>query len=140
VGVARDDVVLSERVEVTTRSHGGVLPRLVQEALAEASLGWEAIDGLAVSIGPGSFTGLRIGLSLAKGIAYAGRLPIAPVSTLEALAWAADASAGDTVWAVLDARMKEVYAASFTRTASGLVRRLGSEHVFVFEETGAILP
>jgi tRNA threonylcarbamoyl adenosine modification protein YeaZ len=77
-----------------------------------------------VSIGPGSFTGLRIGLSLVKGIAYAGALPVAAVSTLEALAWAADAPPGAVVWSVLDARMREVYAASFVRrpTASSGAR------------------
>jgi tRNA threonylcarbamoyladenosine biosynthesis protein TsaB len=107
---------------VTTRSHGGVLAALVEEARAQASLAWEEIDGLAVSIGPGSFTGLRIGLSLAKGLAFAGGTPIAPVPTLEALAWAAEASPGETVWAVLDARMREVYAAGFARTPTGLER------------------
>jgi tRNA threonylcarbamoyladenosine biosynthesis protein TsaB len=80
-----------------------------------------------VSIGPGSFTGLRIGLSLVKGIAYAGALPVAAVSTLEALAWAADAPPGAVVWSVLDARMREVYAASFVRTPDGLVRRTPDE-------------
>jgi tRNA threonylcarbamoyladenosine biosynthesis protein TsaB len=125
--VARDDRVVAEVVEPSAQSHGGVLPRLVQTALARAGVGWEALDGLAVSIGPGSFTGLRIGLALAKGIAFAGALPIAAVSTLEALAWAAEPAPGDLVWAVLDARMREVYAASFERTAAGLVRRTPDE-------------
>jgi tRNA threonylcarbamoyladenosine biosynthesis protein TsaB len=114
-------------VEHTTRSHGGVLPGLVRAALDRADVGWDALDGLAVSIGPGSFTGLRIGVSLAKGIAYAGGLPIAAVPTLQALAWAAEPAAGDTVWAVLDARMREVYAASFESTSSGLQRRTADE-------------
>ena len=103
------------------------MPRLVQSALAQAGVSWEAIDGLAVSIGPGSFTGLRIGLSLAKGIAFAGGTPLAAVPTLEALAWAAEPAPGETVWAVLDARMREVYAASFERTTTGLVRRTADE-------------
>jgi len=107
---------------VTTRSHGGVLATLIQATLAQASLDWKQVDGIAVSIGPGSFTGLRIGLSLAKGLAFAGGTPIAAVSTLEALAWAAAPSPGETVWAVLDARMREVYAAAFARTAAGLER------------------
>jgi tRNA threonylcarbamoyladenosine biosynthesis protein TsaB len=62
-----------------------------------------------------------------KGIAYAGALPVAAVSTLEALAWAADAPPGAVVWSVLDARMREVYAASFVRTPDGLVRRTPDE-------------
>lgn len=119
--------MLAEVVAPATQSHGGVLPQLVQDALARAGVGWEGVDGLAVSIGPGSFTGLRIGLSFAKGIAFAGGTPIAAVPTLEALAWAADASPGAIVWAVLDARMREVYAASFERTDAGLVRRTPDE-------------
>jgi tRNA threonylcarbamoyladenosine biosynthesis protein TsaB len=125
--VARDDVVVAELVEAPTPSHGGVLPGLVVRALEVAGVSWDDVGGLAVSIGPGSFTGLRIGLSLAKGIAYAGGLPVAAVPTLEALAWAAEPSPGDVVWAVLDARMREVYAASFERTATGLVRRTPDE-------------
>jgi tRNA threonylcarbamoyladenosine biosynthesis protein TsaB len=120
--VARDDEVLAEVVTPNTQSHGRILPALIAQALERAAVGWDDVDGLAVSIGPGSFTGLRIGLSLAKGIAYAGNLPIAAVSTLEALAWAADPKPGDHVWSVLDARMREVYAASFERTATNLVR------------------
>jgi len=125
--VARDDVVLSEVVETATRSHGGVVPSLVRAALEGAGVGWDEVEGLAVSIGPGSFTGLRIGLALAKGIAYAGGLPLVPIPTLEALAWAAEGAPGEVVWAVLDARMREVYAASFTRTAAGLERRTPDE-------------
>jgi tRNA threonylcarbamoyladenosine biosynthesis protein TsaB len=125
--VARDDVVVAEVVEPTTRSHGGGLPRLVGAALAEAGVAWDDVGGLAVSIGPGSFTGLRIALSLAKGIAFAGGLPLAAVPTLEALAWAAEPSPGDVVWAVLDARMREVYAAAFERTPRGLARRSPDE-------------
>jgi tRNA threonylcarbamoyladenosine biosynthesis protein TsaB len=125
--VARDDAIVAELVEPSTQSHGGVLPRLIQAALEQARVGWDAVDGLAVSIGPGSFTGLRIGLGLAKGIAFAGGTPIAAVPTLEALAWAAEPEPGDVVWAVLDARMREVYAASFERTPTGLVRRTPDE-------------
>jgi tRNA threonylcarbamoyladenosine biosynthesis protein TsaB len=125
--VARDGTVVAEVVEPATQAHGGILPRLVAAALAQAGVGWDAVDGLAVSIGPGSFTGLRIGLSLVKGIAYAGGTPVAAVPTLEALAWAADPAPGDVVWAALDARMHEVYAASFERTADGLARRTPDE-------------
>ena len=82
MGVVRDGAVVAEVAEAEGPSHGARLPRLVQAALERAGVGWDGVGGLAVSIGPGSFTGLRIGLSLAKGIAYAGRLPIAAVPTL----------------------------------------------------------
>jgi tRNA threonylcarbamoyladenosine biosynthesis protein TsaB len=125
--VARDDDVVAEVVTANTQAHGRILPALIEQALERARATWDDVEGLAISIGPGSFTGLRIGLSLAKGIAYAGHLPIAAVSTLEALAWAANPSPGDTVWSILDARMREVYAASFEQTTTSLVRRTPDE-------------
>jgi len=99
VGVARDGAVLAEAVHRGARSHADTLPTLVERALTEAGSTIEDLDALAVSIGPGSFTGLRVGLALAKGIAFAGRLPLVPVPTLEALAWVAEATSGETVCA-----------------------------------------
>jgi tRNA threonylcarbamoyladenosine biosynthesis protein TsaB len=117
--VVRDGEVLGEAVYREERSHTRSLTQLVERVLADAGLTITAVDALAVSIGPGSFTGLRVGLSLAKGIAFAGGLPIAAVPTLEALAWSAEAEPGETICAALDARKREVYAALFTMTASG---------------------
>jgi tRNA threonylcarbamoyladenosine biosynthesis protein TsaB len=118
VGVARDGVVLAE-VEHETRSHVTSLPPLVERVLGGAALAIEDVQAVAVSIGPGSFTGLRIGLGLAKGLAFAGGVPVVGVSTLEALAWVAEAAPGETVCAALDARKHEVYAAFFAATAAG---------------------
>jgi tRNA threonylcarbamoyladenosine biosynthesis protein TsaB len=114
---------LAEAVRPESRSHGASLPLLVAEVLAAAGTSIDAVDGIAVSIGPGSFTGLRIGLGWAKGVALAGRLPLVGVPTLEALAHVADASPGEPVCAALDARKGEVYAALFTAVDGG-VRRL----------------
>jgi tRNA threonylcarbamoyladenosine biosynthesis protein TsaB len=87
--------------------------------LRDAGVGVADVEVVAVSIGPGSFTGLRIGLALAKGIAFAGGLPVVGVPTLEALAWVADAEPGQTICAALDARKREVYAATFAATPDG---------------------
>jgi tRNA threonylcarbamoyladenosine biosynthesis protein TsaB len=111
--------VIAERAERESRSHTVSLPRLVERTLADAQLRIDDVEGLAVSIGPGSFTGLRIGLAFVKGLAYAGRVPIAAVPTLEALAWVADAPAGARICAALDARKQEVYAALFASTPDG---------------------
>ena len=111
--------MLAECAERESRSYTVSLPRLVKTTLADARLRIGDVDALAVSIGPGSFTGLRIGLAFAKGLAYAGRLPLAAVSTLEALAWVADAGPDDRICAALDARKQEVYAAFFTATPDG---------------------
>lgn len=112
--MTRDGVVLAEGVHRESRSHTASLSRLVERVLAEAGVPIDAIDAVAVSIGPGSFTGLRIGLGLAKGIVFAGGLGLAAVPTLEALARVAEAAPGQTVCAALDARKHEVYAALFT--------------------------
>jgi tRNA threonylcarbamoyladenosine biosynthesis protein TsaB len=120
--VVRDGTVLAEGVHRESRSHVATLPRLVEQVLGDAGVRLEEIEALAVSIGPGSFTGLRIGLGLVQGIAFAGGLPCVAVPTLEALAWAADAAPGEVVCAALDARKHEVYAAQFARTTAGLAR------------------
>ena len=120
--MARDGTVLAEDAEPASRSHVASLPALVERVLARASLAIGDVEGLAISIGPGSFTGLRIGLGLAKGIAFAGGLPLAAVPTLEALAEVAGARPGQTVCAALDARKQEVYAALFRAGATGLER------------------
>ena len=71
------------------------------------------IDAFAVAVGPGSFTGIRVGLSTIKSFAYASRKPIAPVSTLEALAFKLRFPQGRLICPVLDAKKKEIYAALF---------------------------
>ena len=122
VGVVRDGVVLAEATHRESRSHTASLPGLVERVLAAAGATVDDVEAVAVSIGPGSFTGLRVGLALAKGLAFAGRIPCVPVATLEALAWAAAAPADASVWAAIDARKREVYAACFRATAGGLER------------------
>ena len=116
--------MLAEATHREAHSHADTLPTLVERVLTDAGCTIEQLDGLAVSIGPGSFTGLRIGLAFAKGVAFAGRLPLVPVPTLEALAWVADAAPGETVCAALDARKREVYAAFFRIEPGGRPARL----------------
>jgi tRNA threonylcarbamoyladenosine biosynthesis protein TsaB len=88
-------------------AHAGRLLGAVEEALAEAGVEWDAVTRLAVGVGPGSFTGLRIGIATARGLAQARGLEIVGVSTLEALARGASA---EVVLAVLDARRGEAFA------------------------------
>lgn len=102
--------------------HAEKLLTLVQQALAQAGCKPEALDGIAVSIGPGSFTGLRIGLSVAKGLVYALGIRLIAVPTLLALAHRVPLEAqrdnGEAILAVLDARRDEVYAQVFRHESS----------------------
>lgn len=132
VALVRDGVVLAERAERTTSNHAGTLPRLVDETLRLAGTKLEGDDALAVTIGPGSFTGLRIALGFAKGIAYAGGHRLLGVPTLDALALVAPPTS-ERVCAVLDARKREVYAGVYEWSGERLVR-LG-EPVAIAAET-----
>jgi tRNA threonylcarbamoyladenosine biosynthesis protein TsaB len=111
----------AERGERTTASHAATLPRLVEQVLADAGERPVRGDAVAVAIGPGSFTGLRIGLSFAKGLAFATGLGIVGVPTLDALALAAPPWTG-VLCAGLDARKQEIYATLYIRENGGIVR------------------
>lgn len=118
VAVVSDDAVIEQHQPMAS-SHARTLLPLIDEVLAAGSASLDVIDLLAVSIGPGSFTGLRIGLSIAKGLALAAAKPIVGVPTLRAYAAAVGERPG-TVWPLLDARKGEVYAAGYRWRAGEL--------------------
>ncbi len=90
-------------------SHGERLHTYIQEVLEAAKYTWDQIDAIAISEGPGSYTGLRIGVSAAKGFCYAKNLPLIAIPTLESLARQVNIDAGFIV-PMLDARRMEAYA------------------------------
>jgi tRNA threonylcarbamoyladenosine biosynthesis protein TsaB len=102
--------------------HSQRLLALVAQLLEEAGLGWDGIDRLAVGVGPGTFTGLRIGIAVAQGLALARSLPLVGVSSLRSLALGAQpaalAAGAEQVCAVLDARRREVFAARWPAGAA----------------------
>lgn len=112
VAVCRDGAPLAEIIVQAGRRHAERLMALTSMALEEAGLGLHEVDALAVSIGPGSFTGLRIGVSAWKGLAFGARKPLIAVPTLDAMARLANVADG-WVCPLTDARMKEVYAAVY---------------------------
>ena len=120
-----DDVSgLIAEVKLNVKStHSERLMPEIAHALEKASLLPDDIDAYAVSIGPGSFTGLRIGLSTVKGFSYATGKPIVAVPTLEALSWNF-AYCRYPVCTLLDARKKEVYAAVFEWEGEGFRRMI----------------
>lgn len=102
------------------RSHSETLLPLIGELLAKAGIRLAELDGIAFGAGPGAFTGLRVACGIAQGLAVAHDLPVLPVNSLAAMAWAATTRPGERVLTLLDARMGEVYWGRFERLAEGL--------------------
>lgn len=111
------DGQVSEIYEVCPRNHTKKILPMVDQLLGQANLKIEDLDSLAVTRGPGSFTGVRLGICVAQGLAYAANLPIVPISTLEVVAGQALLISDEFQSAVvaLDARMNEIYFAAYTR-------------------------
>ena len=114
---ASDGTVETARDDPEPGRRPGHTPRLMQliQQLLESAGGWPAVDSIAVGTGPGTFTGLRIGIATALALGRARELPVTGVSTLASLALGADGVAGpfDVILAVLDARRHEVFAAGW---------------------------
>ncbi|RYJ17986.1 tRNA (adenosine(37)-N6)-threonylcarbamoyltransferase complex dimerization subunit type 1 TsaB [Rahnella variigena] len=107
--------------ELCAREHTQRILPMVQQILAEAGLSLTQLDALAFGRGPGSFTGVRIGIGMAQGLSLGAQLPLLPVSTLQTMAQGAYRLTGaDNVLAAIDARMGEVYWGEFSRNAQGV--------------------
>ena len=108
-----------ERFEIAPRRHAELALPWAGQLLAEAGVARSQLDAIAVGRGPGAFTGVRLAIAIAQGIALALDRPLLPVSTLAALAMRAPGE-GDVLSAI-DARMGEIYAATFRREGEGVV-------------------
>jgi tRNA threonylcarbamoyladenosine biosynthesis protein TsaB len=123
VALLTADGVLEKFAEVG-RAHAEQVLCMVDAVLAETETSLAMLDGIATSIGPGAFTGVRISVAVAQGLAFGAGLPVAPVGTLEALALQAMHDGTDHALACLDARMGEVYWACFAAdTTRAVVER-----------------
>jgi tRNA threonylcarbamoyladenosine biosynthesis protein TsaB len=112
------DGTVVERFELAPRRHAEVSLPWAQQLLDEAGIARSQLDGIAVGRGPGAFTGVRLAIALAQGIAMALDKPVVAVSTLAALAMQ---SAGERTLAAIDARMGEIYIGAFKRHGDDLV-------------------
>jgi tRNA threonylcarbamoyladenosine biosynthesis protein TsaB len=120
---------LIARSEIAPRRHTELVLPMADALLAEAGIGRLALDVIAVGRGPGAFTGVRLGVSLAQGMALALDLPVITISSLAALALEAPEEDGTAILAVIDARMGEIYAACYRRDCSGGLIALDEERI-----------
>lgn len=125
--------ILSQKINPNPESRANPALALVDAVLSDAAVELKALDGFAITTGPGSFTGLRVGISLIKGFVLSLEKPFIGISTLEALAATVSPDAPGIICPVLDARKKEIYTALFQYQAGHLVR-LTEDAVYSPEE------
>jgi len=114
------DGEVTERFELAPRQHTQLILPMVDRLLADAELKLTDLDGLAFSRGPGAFTGVRIATGVIQGLAFAADLPVAPVSTLAAMAHSQYQAAGQqNILSAIDARMGEIYWAGYQFSDAG---------------------
>lgn len=119
--ILSDGKIISESYLNVGLTHSQTLMRLVDSCLKNAGVTLDKMDIFAVSSGPGSFTGIRIGISVVKGLCFSSEKPVFGVSTLEAMAWGA-AVEDAVICPVMDARCMQVYNALFEYNNGALVR------------------
>ena len=137
VAVVRDGETLAD-IRGDNAARGTDLLVLIDRVCARAAIAPAQLDAVAIGAGPGSFTGLRIGMATAKGIAFAVGCPLWAVSSLAALAYD-ELDAENTVVAVLDARKSEVYVGTYRRDLDRVVT-IGEERVIAPELVAAFAP
>lgn len=133
--VLSDGELLASAWQATGLTHSRTLLPMVEDMLNNSELSVQEIDAVAVAAGPGSFTGLRIGMAAVKGLAWASDKPCVPVSTLEAMAWPLAHLEGVIVCA-MDARRQQIYHAVFL-AEGGELTRLREDRAVSLEEAAA---
>ena len=134
VALLQDGALLGEYMQNSGQTHSRTIMQMAQDLLRNCDLKAEHVDAVACAAGPGSFTGVRIGLAAAKGFAWGREIPLIGVSTLEAMARAVAAADG-VYCAAMDARRNQVYTAVF-RMENGAFSRLVDDSAISVEELG----
>ena len=128
VALLANDALISRTAE-SGKSNALKILQMAEEVMAEAQISLSMLDAIAASIGPGAFTGVRISVAVAQGLAFGADLKVVPVTTLEALAAQVIEAPGDRSLACLDARMGEVYWGCFAWDAGCGVLQSGALRV-----------
>ena len=132
VALCEDGQLLAQTFQNSGLTHSRTLMPMARDLLASSGHSLDEVDVIAVAAGPGSFTGLRIGIATAKGLAWAGDKPCAQCSTLESMAWQL-AHMDAVIVAVMDARRQQVYNALF-RGVDGELERLCEDRAVSLEQ------
>lgn len=103
------------------KDHAAWLHPAIQKIIGDEGMALGDLDAVAVSMGPGSYTGLRIGLATAKGLCFALQIPLVPVNTLEMMAYATREQDGDLMCPLIDARRMEVFTAVYDKKMAQLI-------------------
>ena len=137
VALMRDGALIAQYFQNSGLTHSRTLMSMAEDILKNTDNTLSDIGLIAVARGPGSFTGIRIGVAAAKGLAWAGEIPVAGVSTLDAMAWHG-ISAGEsvTICAVMDARRNEVYN-SLYNIRSGAPAKIAGDRAISAQELAA---
>ncbi len=137
VGTRKNGEVVATLCLTGKVTHSRRLLSAIDWIMQESGVDWPEMDGIAVSLGPGSFTGLRIGMATAKGLAAAAGKVLLGVSTLDSLA--AKCVTHRLICSLLDARKKEVYAAFYRCNNDGLSERIGGPVVLTPASLAAVI-
>ena len=136
VAVVKDGLILGESFVDIPQTHSETLMPMLSGLLELIGISVSEIQGFAVTVGPGSFTGIRIGIACVKGLAFPFDTPCFPVSTLETIAQGGIVLEGRTIGAVMDARRNQVYHARFLVKNGVLVRQCPDEAISIEELCG----
>ena len=132
--LAENDRVIAEFYANTGLTHSQTLMPMIENLLNVAGKTVSQLDAIAVNAGPGSFTGVRIGVSAVKGIAFAHEIPCVAVSTLESMAEKTVAPPQSVICCLMDARCQQVYAALFEKDREGNLVRLSDDEALTMAQ------
>lgn len=134
--LAEGDRVLASFYSNTGLTHSQTLMPMIENLLLVSEKTVSDLDAVAVNAGPGSFTGVRIGVSAVKGLAFTGKLPCVAVSTLECMAENTVATSDAVICCLMDARCQQVYGALFEKDENGVVCRLSQDEALTVTQMG----
>jgi tRNA threonylcarbamoyladenosine biosynthesis protein TsaB len=119
--LAKDDAVMKLKINPSQKDHASWLHVAIKEMMEEAGISLQQLDAIAVSSGPGSYTGLRVSMATAKGLCYALQKPLITVGTLKMMAVAAREASTDLLCPMIDARRMEVFTAVYDHSLSEIL-------------------